>query len=130
LREIRRRGVPAKIQQFGSDLQRRLNASASAAGLAVTCEGVSVHPGLKFQLDDPNTERLVSTLFIQEMAKRGCHGYTSFYLNAAQGPAELDQTADAAREAFGLIAEGLDSGTLERLLECELHQESFRRLVR
>ncbi len=129
LREIRRRDVPGEIQRFGTLLQRRLNEAAGAAGLAATCGGINVHPGLKFEVNDPETERVVSTLFIQEMAKRGCHGYTSFYLNAAQGPAELDQTAEAAREVFGLIAEGLASGTLDRLLECDLHQESFRRLV-
>ncbi|HUY92641.1 MAG TPA: aminotransferase class III-fold pyridoxal phosphate-dependent enzyme [Pirellulales bacterium] len=130
LREIRRRDVPAQLQRFGGELKQRLNETARASGLAVTCEGIAVHPGLKFAVDDPKAERLLATLFIQEMAKRGCHGYTSFYLNAAQGPAELEQTVAAARETFALLAEALAAGRLETLLECEPRQESFRRLVR
>ena len=130
LREIRRRDVPAQLQRFGGELKERLNAAARDSGLAVACQGVSVHPGLKFAVEDPRTDQLLSTLFIQEMAKRGCHGYTSFYLNAAQGPVELEQTIAAARETFALLAEGLASGKLNELLECELRQESFRRLVR
>ena len=43
------------------------------------------------------------------MAKRGCHGNLAFYLNAAQGEAELDQTVQAVREAFDIIRQGLDS---------------------
>ncbi|MFN0054253.1 MAG: hypothetical protein ACKV0T_18920, partial [Planctomycetales bacterium] len=71
----------------------------------------------------------LSTLYIQEMAKRGCHGYTSFGLNAAQGAAELDQTEAAARGTFALLQEGWTTGTLDELLECDVTQESFRRLV-
>ena len=72
----------------------------------------------------------VTTLYIQEMAKRGCHGYASFYLNAAQGEAELDQTIDAARETFAIIRDGLEAGTVEQKLECPVQQDAFRRLVR
>ena len=68
--------------------------------------------------------------YIQEMAKRGCHGYASFYLNAAQGESELKQTADAAREAFTIIRDAMASGTVEQRLECLVQQDAFRRLVR
>jgi len=130
LREIRRRDVPAQLQRFGGELKRRLNEAARESGLAVTCEGIAVHPGLKFAVEDSQADQLLSTLFIQEMAKRGCHGYTSFYLNAAQGPVELEQTVAAARETFAMLAEAQASRRLEALLECEPRQESFRRLVR
>jgi glutamate-1-semialdehyde 2,1-aminomutase len=64
------------------------------------------------------------------MAKRGCHGYASFYLNAAQRDAEVEQTMQAATATFALIAEGLNRGNIGELLECELRQDAFRRLVR
>jgi glutamate-1-semialdehyde 2,1-aminomutase len=63
------------------------------------------------------------------MAKRGCHGYASFYLNGSQGAGEIEQTEAAARETFALLAEGLHRRALDRMLECELRQDSFRRLV-
>ncbi len=130
LRELRRREVPAYLHRLGTELQQRLNAVAAEIGLAVRCGGLAVHPALQFDVADPTLKAKLSTLYIQEMAKRGCHGYTSFYLNAAQGPAEIEQTTSAAREVFGLMQEGLGRGTIDRLLECDLQQDAFRRLVR
>jgi glutamate-1-semialdehyde 2,1-aminomutase len=130
LRELRRRDVPAYLAKFGAELQNRVNHAAQEAGFGVRCTGLSLHPRLDFPSADPAVRTKLATLYVQEMAKRGCHGYPSFYLNAAQRAAELEQTADAARETFTLLAEGFERGTLDSLLECDVHQEAFRRLVR
>ena len=130
LQELRRRDVPAYLHKFGGELQRRLNEAAKQTGMEVTCGGLALHPGLRFQTEDVTLKAKLGTLFIQEMAKRGCHGYTSFYLNAAQGPTELEQTVVAVRETFALMRDGLRNGTLDQLLECDLQQDAFRRLVR
>ncbi len=130
LREIRRREVPAYLQRFGTELQQRLNAVAADTGCAVRCGGLAVHPSLQFEAPDPVARGKLATLYIQEMAKRGCHGYSSFYLNAAQGSAELEQTADAAREVFSLIRVALERDEIDRWLECDLTQDAFQRLVR
>ncbi len=129
LRELRRRDVPTQLQQLGNELQARLNAVAAETGLKVTCGGINVHPHLHFETDDAALRTKLSTLYIQEMAKRGCHGYASFYLNAAQGPAEIEQTVNAARETFAIMAEGIETGRIDDLIECELQQDYFRRLV-
>jgi glutamate-1-semialdehyde 2,1-aminomutase len=130
IQELRRRNVPTQLDRVGQELQRRLNDAAEATGLQVRCGGLTVHPSLAFHADDAALKAKLSTLFIQEMAKRGCHGYTSFYLNAAQGPAEIEQTVAAAREVFALLHEGWTRGTIDSLLECDLQQDAFRRLVR
>jgi glutamate-1-semialdehyde 2,1-aminomutase len=130
IREVRRRNVPGYLHRLGLELQERLNRAAEESGLRVRCGGLSVHPALQFQTDDAAVKGNLATLFIQEMAKRGCHGYTSFYLNAAQGAAELEQTVAAAREVFALMQDGLTRGALDRLLECDRQQDAFRRLVR
>jgi glutamate-1-semialdehyde 2,1-aminomutase len=130
IRELRRREVPAYLDRLGRDLKSRLNELAAATGLNVHCGGINVHPSLSFESDDPTLPVKLTTLYIQEMAKRGCHGYASFYLNAAQGQAEVDQTVSAAREVFTLIRHGLDQNCIDRLLECDLTQDAFRRLVR
>jgi glutamate-1-semialdehyde 2,1-aminomutase len=130
IRELRRRDVPAYLAKFGAELQNRVNQAAHEAGLTVRCRGLSLHSHLEFPTDDPAIRTKLATLYVQEMAKRGCHGYPSFYLNAAQGNAELEQTAAAARETFTLLREGFERGTLDTLLECDVQQEAFRRLVR
>jgi glutamate-1-semialdehyde 2,1-aminomutase len=129
IRELRRRDVPAQLHRLGTELQERLNAVAKETGLPVRCAGLSVHPVLQFQSEDAAVKSKLTTLYIQEMAKRGCHGYASFYLNAAQGADELEQTVDAAREVFALMQDGLTRGNLDTLLECDLTQDAFRRLV-
>jgi glutamate-1-semialdehyde aminotransferase len=130
IRELRRRGVPAYLDTLGREIQARLNEAAAESGLPVHCGGASVHPGLRFEVEDPTLQARLSTLYIQEMAKRGCHGYASFYLNAAHGGAEVEQTVEAAREVFRLMSDGLSRGQLDRLLECDLSEDAFRRLVR
>jgi glutamate-1-semialdehyde aminotransferase len=130
LREVRKRDLPAYLNRLGIELQQRLNETAKETDLRVRCGGLSVHPALHFETDDPVMKATLSTLYIQEMAKRGCHGYTSFYLNGAQGPAEVEQTVAAARETFALIRDGWSRGTLTEMLECDLQQDAFRRLVR
>jgi glutamate-1-semialdehyde 2,1-aminomutase len=130
IRELRRRDVPAALDRLGRELARRITAAAATCGLNAVCGGLPVHPQLRFQTDDPATASRLSTLYIQEMARRGCHGYASFTLNAAQGSPELEQTEAAAREVFAILAEGLDRGRLDQLLECVPSQDAFRRLVR
>lgn len=129
LREIRRRDMPTYLNKIGTEIQKRITEAAKETGLKATCGGVTVHPGLKFQVDDPALQPKLATLFIQEMAKRGCHGYTSFYLNGAQGPSEIEQTVNAARETFAIMEQGLRTGNIDSLLECDLRQDAFRRLV-
>ena len=130
IQELRRRNVPGQLDALGKEITQRMNQAAQETGLPVVCRGLSTHPLLAFQIDDPATKSKLTTLYIQEMAKRGCHGYAAFYLNAAQGAAEVEQTVAAAREVFALMKEGLDGGQLDKLLECDLAQDAFRRLVR
>ena len=129
LSELDRRNVPARLWSFGSRLQDAVNAVARETGLAVGCEGLNIAPQLAFEHPDPQTRTRLATLYIQEMAKRGCHGYAAFSLNAAQGEAELNQTLAAVRDTFSLIQRGLEKGTLDSLLECDLRSEPFQRLV-
>ncbi len=129
LREITRRDVPGTLDQLGQNLIRELNQIADETSLDVRCAGVNYHPHLAFAGSDANEQRQLSTLYIQEMAKRGCHGYASFYTNASQDSAVLQQTLEAAREVFGLLATARSDGRLMELLECDLSQDFFRRLV-
>lgn len=129
LQEVRKRNVPEYLDKLGSELKSRLNAVAEETGAPISCTGINVHPYLNFEVDDSSLKKKLGTLYVQEMAKRGCHGYPSFYMNAAQGPAEIEQTTDAARETFGLIADGIESSRIDDLIECEIREEPFKRLV-
>jgi glutamate-1-semialdehyde 2,1-aminomutase len=130
LREVRSRDIPRQLDRFGAKLQDELRSAANDSGCPVSPSGINWHPHLEFDLGNPEENATAATLYVQEMAKRGCHGYPSFYLNGAQGDAELDQTVNAAGETFAIIAGGHQESRLEQLLECEPRKEYFRRLVR
>ncbi|MFN0196673.1 MAG: aspartate aminotransferase family protein [Planctomycetaceae bacterium] len=130
LREIKKREVPKYLLGYGQQLQTRLNAVAKETGMPAEVTGHPIHPHWSFNVENAEQKAILPTLYIQEMAKRGNHGYASFYLNAAQGQAELDQAVDAARETFTLIVDGLAKNNLEKLLECDIQKEYFKRLVR
>ncbi|MBC8351015.1 MAG: aminotransferase class III-fold pyridoxal phosphate-dependent enzyme [Planctomycetes bacterium] len=130
LQEVRRRDVPKIVHDIGTTLQSQITSVANETGVSARCEGLSFHPHLTFETDNEVERSQLATLFIQEMAKRGCHGYTSFYLNAAQTSDDIEQTVTAALATFQIIAQGLEKGNLGELLECQQQVESFRRLVR
>ncbi len=130
LKEVANRDVPGHCRELGKRLKSLVETAASQTGCPVVCRGVDFHPQLAFQVSDEKQSQQLTTLYVQEMAKRGCHGFPAFYLNAAQGEAELAQTGLALNETFRLLADGLERGNLENLLECELRQDVFRRLVR
>ncbi len=130
LKEVGSRDVPGTVRRIGAAIKSRLNELAEDWNVPVTCGGIDYHPHLHFHVEDAVLKSKLKTLYIQEMAKRGCHGYPAFYLNAAQTDADIEHTVHAAREAFSLMAEGLKRNRIDRLLECELQEDAFQRLVR
>jgi glutamate-1-semialdehyde 2,1-aminomutase len=129
LREIRKRDIPTYLDRIGSELKTGINSIAVETGLAVSCEGINSTPYLRFDIQDTQLLKKVSTLYIQEMAKRSCHGNTTFCPNGSTGAKELNQTFAAVLETFTLIEEGLRNNRIDDLLQCEIQQSAFRRLV-
>ncbi|MFP6704231.1 MAG: aminotransferase class III-fold pyridoxal phosphate-dependent enzyme [Planctomycetaceae bacterium] len=129
LTELRNRNTAQTLARTGAALKQSLNDVASDVGVSICCTGVDYHPHLEFSVEDPVLENKIATLYVQEMAKRGHHGYASFYLNESQGEVEIEMLSDAAREVFALIGETLDDGRIDERLEVEERQEFFRRLV-
>ncbi len=125
MRELRRRDVPSHLKRVGEELQRRVNEIATETGAPVVCGGVSVTPPLTFTVGEPG----LPTLYIQEMARRGCHGYPGFVPNAAHGRNEIEETLSAIRETFKILAHAVEKKCVGDLLECAPRRSIFRRLV-
>ena len=129
IRELKRRNAQERFQEIGNQLKAALDAALSDANLAGSCRGLYANPYLSFDLPIDVEPRKVSTLFVQEMAKRGVHCQTSFKATLAHTDEDVAQTAAAAVEAFGVIKRGLDSDNLDSLLEVDFKKEPFRRQV-
>ena len=130
LRELQRRDAVAHIARIGEQFKQRINAAASDVGLDAECVGVAAHPGIRFKVDDPAKQKLVQTLFVQENAKGGVILTPGSFFNCAHDDEALDLTEKAVRQSFAVIQEGLENDTLEDLVEADLQQDLFRRMVR
>ena len=128
LKEVERRDVPATIHATGQRLKHDVSNLIQQHSIPATCEGVDWHPYLRF--DGGHNTALINTLFIQEMAKRGVHMNTSFYINAAHGDDEVQKTLKAIDETFLVIRHGLDAEVIPDLVEAIPQTEAFKRLVR
>lgn len=130
IRELKRRDAETRFQEIGEKLRSALNGALANAGLPGSCIGLHSNPVVSIETPAGVDARKISTLFIQEMARRGIHTYMSFKATLAHTDADISQTASAAREAFGVIKSGLENETLDALLVADLKKEPFRRLVR
>jgi glutamate-1-semialdehyde 2,1-aminomutase len=130
IKELERLDAPALFERLGSDFRQRVDAAARAAGAPAQCVGVAAHPGIRFDVPAEVLPK-VQTLFLQENARRGVILAGGLFFNAAHDDAEaLDRTEAAVAESFAVIADGLQHDRLDELIECELAEESFRRIVR
>ncbi len=130
VRELERRDAVSHFERIGASFKERINRAAGDAGVDAECVGVAAHPGIRFHVDDPETARKVTTLFIQENAKRGLILSTGFFFNCAHDDEALDHTEAVVRESFAVIRDGLENRRLDALLHCEMREDLFRRLVR
>lgn len=130
IHELERRDSAKRFEALGRALIDRLNRALGEAGLAGACGGMFWNPVIQFDLPDESLRPLANTIFIQEMARRGIHCNMSFKATLAHSLEDIERTASCAAEAFALIKGGLESGDLQQLLDSDLTQEPFRRLVR
>ncbi|MCB0105128.1 MAG: aminotransferase class III-fold pyridoxal phosphate-dependent enzyme, partial [Caldilineaceae bacterium] len=130
IRELKRRDAEARFAEIGEKLRSALNGALADAGLPGSCIGLHSNPTVSIETPTGVDPRKISTLFIQEMARRGVHTYMSFKATLAHTEADIEQTEAAARAAFGVIKSGLENETLDQLLVADLKKEPFRRLVR
>jgi glutamate-1-semialdehyde 2,1-aminomutase len=129
LRELQRRDAVDHFRQIGGSFQERIDKAAQDTGMPARCVGNPAEPGIRFDIDDPVQAKKASTLFIQENAKRGLILMQGLFFNCAHDDEALEATESAVRESFAVLKEGLDTGQLDDMLECEQQTDLFRRMV-
>jgi len=130
IRELKRRDSETRFKEIGERFRSAMNDAIATAGLSGACTGLHTHPAVTLDLPDETLRPKVTTLFIQEMSRRGIHCYMSFKPTLAHTDEDIRLTAEAATQALAVIKSGLDSGDVDSLLACDIKKEPFRRLVR
>ena len=129
IRELKRRDAPARFREIGESLSDALTEAIDSVGISGEVTGLHTGPTITLDLPDDSLRPKVSTLFTQEMARRGIHSSVSFKATLAHTEADIRQTAEAAAESLEIIRSGLE-GSLDDLLDVDVRREPFRRLVR
>ncbi|HAA77867.1 TPA: aminotransferase class III [Candidatus Latescibacteria bacterium] len=129
IRELKARDSEKRLKEMGEQAARAIDDAVQSAGLTGSCTGFSTTPNLNLDLPDPDLQPKVFTLFIQEMARRGIHGYMGFGPTLAHTDEDILITAEAAEASLRVIKQGLDNENIDELLVCDTRQEPFRRLV-
>ena len=130
IRELKRREAPRRFKEIGEKLRSALNQAINDSGLEGACTGLHTNPAVTLKTPAGIDPRKVSTLFIQEMARRGVHSYMSFKATLAHTDEDIRLTAAAAAGALQVVRAGLEQGNIDDLLYVELKKEPFRRQVR
>ena len=130
IRELKRREAPRRFKEIGEKLRGALNHAILDSGLDGACTGLHTGPTVTLKTPAGIDPRKVTTLFIQEMARRGVHSYMSFKPTLAHTDEDVRLTGEAAAEALQVVRAGLEQGNIDDLLNVELKKEPFRRQVR
>ena len=130
IRELKRRNSPQQFKEIGEKLRSVLNQAIADAGLEGACTGLHTNPTVTLETPEGVDSRNVSTLFIQEMARRGIHTYMNFKATLSHTDEDIRLTGEAAAESLRVVRDGLERGNLDELLQADLKKEPFRRLVR
>ncbi|MFH1006867.1 MAG: aminotransferase class III-fold pyridoxal phosphate-dependent enzyme [Candidatus Latescibacterota bacterium] len=129
IRELRRRGSTEHFAKAGRTIKQALGEAIRETGIPAHVSGLDCSPKFLFDIADPKLLQKVSTLYVQEMSKRGIFCSSYFTLNMAHSADDIAQTVATSREVFGLICSALEKGNIEDFLEAELKTDTFRRMV-
>ena len=129
IRELKRRNSAQRFEEIGESIRAALQEALADVGISGQVVGLFNAPSLQFDLPDDSLQPKVDTLFTQELAKRGIYGGTRFMATLAHTDEDIQQTADAAREALEVIRSGLEGG-LDELMEGDASPMAVRRIVR
>ena len=87
-------------------------------------------PLITFKLNYGKNNSIITTLFIQEMLKRGYLASTSIYLSLAHNNKIIDDYLDNVDEVFKIISDAIKNNSLSVLLETKERSDSFTRLTK
>lgn len=85
-------------------------------------------PLITMKLNYGDKSNLISTLFTQEMLKRGYIASTSVYVSYAHNEKIIHDYLKKVEEVFELIARAMKENSLESLLETRLKEQGFKRV--
>jgi glutamate-1-semialdehyde 2,1-aminomutase len=115
------------LNRLGKQLQNGIRKMAEKHALKLLVTGIPPLTHLAFQYNDKNSQ--LKTLFIQEMLERNYIASLSVYLSYAHTQTVLDKYFNTLDLVFGILAESIETDTLDEKIKGPLAHSGFKRLT-
>ena len=126
IRKLARDSVPQHLNAVGKLVQDGWKAAAAEAELQIAVSGFP--PLSHFDFQYPNGQA-IRTLFTQLMLDKGYLASNTFYATFAHQPEHITDYVASVGEVFGLLAQAVQSDSVEEQLQGPVAHDGFQRLT-
>jgi glutamate-1-semialdehyde 2,1-aminomutase len=120
--------VCRQVWHYGGSFIEGIRKAINESGLPAETVGLPPYPTLVFRIS-PEQAAPLSTLYMQETARRGLFGGLGFYFCYQHTEEDLISSLSILTETFDILSRALREGAIEKYLESPVRQQGFRRLV-
>jgi glutamate-1-semialdehyde aminotransferase len=126
IKKLKDHNVPEHLCRIGKLVKQAWQSAADKQKIPIEIHGIDplAHFGFKHE-----KALCLKTLFTQEMLARGILASTVFYASYAHQEQHVEAYAQAADQAFALIARAIKSGKPEKYLKGPVCHAGFKRLT-
>ena len=126
---IRDHPVTEHLWSIGQEIVDGVGAAAQRIGVPIRFPGKPCHPFCGFDIDDPVFAKAISTLWEQELLRRGICADGMFYICYSHTTEDVERTVAAATEALPVVKRALDDGDASGYLQSAESAAGFKRMV-
>jgi len=116
----------AVLASIGANLASRIETEVLLEGDVVSLSGHDSWKFINWDIADPELLAQAKTLFLQEMLRNGVLVLNTHDVTTAFGETDIDHVIQAYSSSLKIVREGLSSGSMLELLECEPIRPLFR----
>jgi glutamate-1-semialdehyde 2,1-aminomutase len=127
IRKFERENVAEHLINIGEKIQNGWKKAADNAGLKIDVTGIPPLSHFSFEYEN---DMAISTLFTQEMLKRGFLAWNQFKSSYAHKDIHVEKYLNEVRDVFVEIARAIEKDQVEKLLEGPVAQRGFYRLTK
>lgn len=126
IEKYEKRNVPEHLIKTGTAVQEGWQHAAEDKQIEIDIGGI---PPLSHFTAKGETGPLVQTLYTQMMLDKGFLAGKSFYASYAHQKEHVQRYLKATEEVFETISQGIENGTLDRMLKGPVAKPGFHRLT-
>jgi glutamate-1-semialdehyde aminotransferase len=127
IKKFKQEKVAEHLIDVGEKIQRGWKEVADETGLKIGIEGIPPLSHFSFKYEN---DLAISTLFTQEMLKRGFLAWNQFKSSYAHKDVHIKKYLKETKEVFGEIAEVIEKSQVEKMLKGPIARRGFYRLTK